>query len=246
MEEVLASPMVSDPLHLLEICAVSDGAAAVVLGSEEQARRLGGAAGAGRRLGRRDRAVRRPRGAHPDRVAERRTRPSSTPARSAARCARRWRRPASGPATSTCSRWPTTPRGTCWPGPSCSASSSPASPTGCSSTGSWPSSGRLPINPSGGFLSFGEATTAQGVLQVCELAWQLRGQADGRQVPGARVGRVGGAGAGRERRLGGAHDLTAARRRRDQEPNRRWRAAYARSARRKSTRRKSGQNASQK
>ena len=47
--------------------------------------------------------------------------------------------------------------------------------------------GRLPVNPSGGFLSFGEATTAQGVLQVCELAWQLRQQAHGRQVPGARV-----------------------------------------------------------
>ena len=48
--------------------------------------------------------------------------------------------------------------------------------------------GKLPINPSGGFLSFGEATTAQGVLQVCELVWQLREQAQGRQVQGARVG----------------------------------------------------------
>ncbi|MDP9064275.1 MAG: transporter, partial [Pseudomonadota bacterium] len=47
--------------------------------------------------------------------------------------------------------------------------------------------GRLPVNPSGGFLSFGEATTAQGVLQVCELVWQLRHQADGRQVPEARA-----------------------------------------------------------
>jgi acetyl-CoA acetyltransferase len=47
--------------------------------------------------------------------------------------------------------------------------------------------GKLPVNPSGGFLSFGEATTAQGLLQVCELTWQLRGQAAGRQVPGAKV-----------------------------------------------------------
>jgi acetyl-CoA acetyltransferase len=47
--------------------------------------------------------------------------------------------------------------------------------------------GRLPVNPSGGFLSFGEATTAQGVLQVCELAWQLRGQAGRRQVQGAKL-----------------------------------------------------------
>ena len=50
--------------------------------------------------------------------------------------------------------------------------------------------GRLPVNPSGGFLSFGEATTAQGVLQVCELAIQLRGQADGRQVSDARIGQT--------------------------------------------------------
>jgi len=48
--------------------------------------------------------------------------------------------------------------------------------------------GRCPVNPSGGFLSSGEATTAQGVLQVCELVWQLRGQAQGRQVQGARLG----------------------------------------------------------
>ena len=34
----------------------------------------------------------------------------------------------------------------------------------------------------------GEATTAQAVLQVCEMTWQLRGQAEGRQVEGARVG----------------------------------------------------------
>lgn len=48
--------------------------------------------------------------------------------------------------------------------------------------------GSMPINPSGGFVSFGEATTAMGVFQIVELAWQLRGQSGGRQVPGARVG----------------------------------------------------------
>jgi acetyl-CoA acetyltransferase len=48
--------------------------------------------------------------------------------------------------------------------------------------------GRLPINPSGGFLSFGEATTAMGVFQVCELGWQLRGHAGARQVPDAKLG----------------------------------------------------------
>ena len=48
--------------------------------------------------------------------------------------------------------------------------------------------GSLPINPSGGFLSFGEATTAMGLFEVCELTWQLRGQAGARQVKDAKVG----------------------------------------------------------
>ncbi len=48
--------------------------------------------------------------------------------------------------------------------------------------------GRIPINPSGGLACFGEAVPAQALAQVCELTWQLRGQAEGRQVEGARVG----------------------------------------------------------
>jgi acetyl-CoA acetyltransferase len=48
--------------------------------------------------------------------------------------------------------------------------------------------GRLPINPSGGFISFGEATTAQGLFQICEVGWQLRGEAGERQVADAKVG----------------------------------------------------------
>jgi acetyl-CoA acetyltransferase len=48
--------------------------------------------------------------------------------------------------------------------------------------------GRIPVNPSGGLACFGEAVPAQALAQVCELAWQLRGQAGGRQVEGAKVG----------------------------------------------------------
>jgi acetyl-CoA acetyltransferase len=48
--------------------------------------------------------------------------------------------------------------------------------------------GRIPVNPSGGLACFGEAIPAQAIAQVCELTWQLRGQAAGRQVEGARVG----------------------------------------------------------
>lgn len=48
--------------------------------------------------------------------------------------------------------------------------------------------GRLPVNPSGGLGAFGEAVPAQAIAQVCELTWQLRGHAGDRQVEAARVG----------------------------------------------------------
>ena len=48
--------------------------------------------------------------------------------------------------------------------------------------------GRLPVNPSGGLACFGEAVPAQALAQVCELTWQLRGEAGERQVPNAKVG----------------------------------------------------------
>ena len=48
--------------------------------------------------------------------------------------------------------------------------------------------GRLPVNPSGGLGAFGEAVPAQALAQVCELTWQLRGAAGARQIDGARVG----------------------------------------------------------
>ena len=48
--------------------------------------------------------------------------------------------------------------------------------------------GRIPVNASGGLACFGEAIPAQAIAQVCELTWQLKGQATGRQVEGATVG----------------------------------------------------------
>lgn len=48
--------------------------------------------------------------------------------------------------------------------------------------------GRIPVNASGGLACFGEAVPAQALAQICELTWQLRGEAGDRQVEGARVG----------------------------------------------------------
>jgi acetyl-CoA acetyltransferase len=48
--------------------------------------------------------------------------------------------------------------------------------------------GRLPVNPSGGLLAKGHPVGATGVAQLAEIFWQLRGEAGKRQVEGAQVG----------------------------------------------------------
>jgi benzoylsuccinyl-CoA thiolase BbsB subunit len=47
--------------------------------------------------------------------------------------------------------------------------------------------GRVPVNVSGGLLSKSHPLGATGVAQFCELVWQLRGTAQGRQVEDART-----------------------------------------------------------
>ncbi|HBC56610.1 MAG TPA: lipid-transfer protein [Gammaproteobacteria bacterium] len=48
--------------------------------------------------------------------------------------------------------------------------------------------GQWVINPSGGLLSKGHPMGATGLAQASEIVWQLTGQADKRQVEGARLG----------------------------------------------------------
>ncbi|CAF3351987.1 unnamed protein product [Rotaria socialis] len=48
--------------------------------------------------------------------------------------------------------------------------------------------GKYVVNPSGGLISKGHPLGATGLAQCAELCWQLRNQADKRQVPGARIG----------------------------------------------------------
>ena len=47
--------------------------------------------------------------------------------------------------------------------------------------------GRWVVNPSGGLLSKGHPLGATGLAQCAELVWQLRGQAEKRQVAGAKA-----------------------------------------------------------
>jgi acetyl-CoA acetyltransferase len=189
--DVLASPVVADPLHLLEICAVSDGAAAVVLGSEAAARRLGvplvqvaGSAVATGRFG--DPAVRVPtvsQNAGPGSTVQHTSEVGGAVSRALA---------VAGLGTADVDVLEMADN-TAWhvlAWPEIFGFLEPGQADWMLERGELGIAGKLPINPSGGFLSFGEATTAQGVLQVCELVWQLRGQAEGRQVPHARIGQT--------------------------------------------------------
>jgi len=47
--------------------------------------------------------------------------------------------------------------------------------------------GKYVVNPSGGLISKGHPLGATGLAQCAELCWQLRNQADKRQVKGARI-----------------------------------------------------------
>lgn len=71
--------------------------------------------------------------------------------------------------------------------------------------------GRIPVNPSGGLLSLGHPLSASGVRNICEIALHLRGQAGERQTPGAKVGlaqMLGGSAAGLESGAAAIHILT--------------------------------------
>ncbi len=185
--DVLASPAVAEPLHLMEICAVSDGAAAIILGSAEMARRcpqpsveVAGCAIATGRFG--DPARRIPTIAS-----------TIVPAA-----------PHTSEVVGAVSRAMTMAGvshddidlieladNTAWhvlAWPEFFGFMAPGEADDMLARGMFGINGALPINPSGGFLSFGEATTAQAVLQICELTWQLRGQATGHQVADARIG----------------------------------------------------------
>lgn len=56
----------------------------------------------------------------------------------------------------------------------------------CAERGDFTIGGRIPINPSGGLESKGHPLGATGIGQLFELVTQLRGEAGGRQVAGAR------------------------------------------------------------
>ena len=190
VEDVLASPVVSDPLHLLDICATSDGAAAVVLVSEAYAARLGLSDPV------RVAAVSTVTPTFPNTVMDMPMLATDSTAAVAAGeltfkksiAVAAYEEAGVGPgdvdvaevydlSTALELDWIEDLQ-LCGRG-----QAEVLLRTGDTTIG-----GRIPVNPSGGLACFGEAVPAQALAQVCELTWQLRGQATGRQVEGARVG----------------------------------------------------------
>jgi acetyl-CoA acetyltransferase len=187
-DQVRESKVVSDPLRLLEICAVSDGAAATVLVSERIARSLDRplveVAGIGMSTGRfGDRSVRIPtisQNPLPGGMATSEVRQAVDAALATAGVTRD---EVDILEFADNSAWHIL----AWPE---QLGYLPSGAGDAMVAAGELRSGRTVFNPSGGFLSFGEATTAQGVLQVCELVWQLRGEAGERQVDGATLGQT--------------------------------------------------------
>ena len=190
VDEVLASPIVADPLHLLEICATSDGAAAMVLSSMEYARRHGPSQPV------RVAAVSTVTPTFPNAVIEMPnfatdsgavTAPAERTFRDSIAAAA-YEEAGIGPedldvaevydlSTALELDWYEN-IGLCKEGEA----------ERLLNDGDTTLGGRIPVNPSGGLACFGEAIPAQAIAQVCELTWQLRGEATGRQVDGAGVG----------------------------------------------------------
>jgi acetyl-CoA acetyltransferase len=190
VEEVLASPVVADPLRLLEICATSDGGAALVLCSMDYARRRGPARPV------RVSAVSTATPRYPNTVIEMPNFASDSAA-VAAPATLSFRDSIAAAAYDEAGVAPDDLDvaevydlsaaleldwyeniGLCKEG-----EAEKLLRDGDTTIG-----GRIPVNPSGGLACFGEAIPAQAISQVCELVWQLRGQAGGRQVEGATVG----------------------------------------------------------
>lgn len=189
-EEVAGSAVVADPLRLLDICATSDGGAALVLSSMEFARRHGTADPV------RIRAVSTVTPHYPRTVLDLPdiATDSAVAVAPAARTFRAsiaqsaYEEAGIGPedlslaevydlSTALELQW-YEDLGLCAEGGAAKLLREGATALG----------GRIPVNVSGGLASFGEAVPAQAIAQVCELTWQLRGEAGDRQVPGARVG----------------------------------------------------------
>lgn len=178
IEQVLASAKVADPLKLYDCCPFSDGGAAVVVASEEVARRsrrpiwVRASAAAGDSM------------CLHDKKDLTRALATERAAQAAYRQARLGPEDVDVVELHDCFTiaeiLATEGLGLFEPG-----TGGIAAEKGWTSLG-----GKIPVNPSGGLKSKGHPIGATGAAQIAEIVTQLRGEAGPRQVDGARVGLV--------------------------------------------------------
>ena len=187
IEQVLKSPMIASPLHILDCCPLSDGAAAVVVTSAEIAKEftdtpvyINATAQASDFLALSDRnelttfesTVTASRNAYQQAKLE----PKDIDLCEVHDC------------FTIAELLAIEDLGFCDKG-----KSGPATEEGETEIG-----GRIPINPSGGLKAGGHPVGATGIKQIYEIVQQLRGEAGKRQVNGAEIGmthNIGGSGA---------------------------------------------------
>ncbi|MBT2523335.1 thiolase family protein [Arthrobacter sp. ISL-28] len=173
IEQVLASPMISDPLTLLQCCAISDGAGAAVLGSRRRTSRdievMSSSMATGQAWDHRSENVW-----------------GFELIRDTAALAYQKAGVGIGDINVlevhdafTIGEIVTTE----------ALGMAPVGRGGELVESGWTSlSGAQPVNPSGGLLSRGHPLGATGTAQLAEIVWQLRGDAGARQVKGASLG----------------------------------------------------------
>jgi acetyl-CoA acetyltransferase len=180
LEEVLASPMIVDPLTRLQCCPNADGAAAIILASPDVARRAGLTPGDARWV--EVRAALLVSGSYENPQDLSRWETDYRAARLA------YERSGLGPedldlvechdAFTIAEIYHYEALGLCPPGEGGRIAAAGETALG----------GRIPVNVSGGLLSRGHPPGATGLAQLVEVVTQLRGAAGDRQVESARAG----------------------------------------------------------
>lgn len=175
-EEICNSPMVADPLTVLHCCPIGDGAAAVILCSEEVARRYGA------------RAIKISASVLKSGTYDGGCRDITTNEQTKRAAKEAYEISGIGPEDldvielhdcfTIAEIYHYENLGLCKKGEGGRLIDEGVTELG----------GKIPVNPSGGLLAKGHPLGATGVAQIVEVVWQLRGEAGKRQIQDARIG----------------------------------------------------------
>ncbi|MGH9090257.1 MAG: thiolase family protein [Acidimicrobiales bacterium] len=182
-DDVMTSPLVCDPIRLLEICAPNEGAAAVVIGkaSEFKSASAVTVTACVHRIARYGTDLRAPIFGMPSTISD-----IPSPTMEASRRAYEIAGMSPGDidlfevqdTDSFCELEAYEELGLCHRGEGAELFRSGATEPG----------GTMPVNVSGGLISKGEPVGASHLGQLAEIVWQIRGKGGDRQVPSVRSG----------------------------------------------------------